>query len=290
MKVILAEHYGLCFGVEDALEQARKLAQQAPLTILGELVHNPLVREELSRIGAVQGQIDDLQSASTRQVMVTAHGASDAAQAAWRGAGFGVADGTCPLVKHAHARLRSLVELGYHPVVIGQKGHAEVMGLIGDFPDATVIAQESDFGNLPVRTRYGVISQTTQPIEKARALVENLRAARHESEVRFCDTVCKPTKDRQRALRELLERVDVLIVVGGRNSNNTRQLVEASLAAGIVAHHIERPAELDVRWFRANETVGLTAGTSTLRETVGAVHARLLAIAADFVCKGGSEI
>src|SRR5258706_6622388 len=190
-KVILADHYGLCFGVRDALAQAERLAAAAPLTILGELVHNPIVRERLARQGVREEALGEVGRASTPQVMITAHGASDAARAAWQQAGIGVADSTCPLVRRAHEELRRLVRAGYFPVVIGRRGHVEVNGLTGDFPGAVVLESEVDFPALPPAERYGVISQTTQPIEKVERLVEALRAARPESEVRFCDTVCQ---------------------------------------------------------------------------------------------------
>ena len=279
MNIQLAEHYGLCFGVRDAIAQAERLAAQGPLTILGELVHNPVVRERLAQRGVREGALAG-ESAPTPQVMITAHGASDRKRAEWRGAGFGVADGTCPLVRHAHGQLGLLVSLGYAPVVIGKRGHVEVEGLTGDFPEACVVENEADISRLPQRERYGVISQTTQPVERVRALVEAIRAARPESEVRFSDTVCQPTKNRQNALRKLIAECDTMVVVGGRNSNNTVQLVTAARVAGLAVFHIERTEELDPAWFGAAQNVGLTAGTSTLKETVAAVHERLQQIAA----------
>jgi 4-hydroxy-3-methylbut-2-enyl diphosphate reductase len=279
MKIQLAEHYGLCFGVRDAIAQAERLAEKGPLTILGELVHNPVIRERLAQRGVHESALDQ-KSAPTPQVMITAHGASDRKRAEWRGAGFGVADGTCPLVRHAHTQLGLLVGLGYFPVVIGKHGHVEVHGLTGDFPEACVVENEDDISRLPHRERYGVISQTTQPMEKVCALVEAIRRTRPQSEVRFTDTVCQPTKNRQNALRKLITECDTMVVVGGRNSNNTVQLVTAASAAGLTVFHIERAEELDPAWFRDAENVGLTAGTSTLKETVAAVHERLKQIAA----------
>ena len=279
MKIQLAEHYGLCFGVRDAIAQAERLAENGPLTILGELVHNPVVRERLALRGVREGALDRA-SATTPQVMITAHGASDRKREEWRTTGFDVADGTCPLVRHAHKQLSLLVSLGCFPIVIGKRGHVEVQGLIGDFPEACVVENEDDISRLPHRTNYGVIAQTTQPVEKVRALVEAIRRARPQGEVRFTDTVCQPTKNRQNALRKLIAECDTMIVVGGRNSNNTVQLVTAASAAGITVFHIERAEELDPAWFRDAEIVGLTAGTSTLKETVAAVHERLKQIAA----------
>jgi len=278
MKIVLAEHFGMCFGVRDAIAQAMDLAEQGPLTILGELVHNPIVRERLRAQGVAEGSLD--QSAATSgPVMITAHGTSDAKRAAWREYGFHVVDGTCPLVRHAHEQLKRLVAAGYFPVVIGKVGHVEVRGLTEDFPEARVVDLPSDILKLPRRDRYGVISQTTQPIDRARALVAEIKRLHPASEVHFVDTVCKPTKDRQSALRKLIDVAEVIVVVGGRESNNTRQLVETCRASDKRAFHIERPDELRSEWFDGISVVGLTAGTSTLRETVDAVFRCLEEIA-----------
>jgi 4-hydroxy-3-methylbut-2-en-1-yl diphosphate reductase len=279
MIIKLAEHYGLCFGVRDAIAHAERLAEQGPLTILGELVHNPVVRARLANAGVKEGSLDG--TSSTPQVMITAHGASDAARDAWRSKGYGVADGTCPLVRHAHEQLRVLVQLGYSPVIIGKRGHVEVHGLSGDFPGAVVIETKHDIDQLPVTTRFGIISQTTQPIDRVTALVAAIRTARPAAEVRFVDTVCQPTKNRQFALQKLLADCDTLVIVGGRNSNNTLQLVAAAEIAGRKAFHIERADELEPGWFQSSRVVGITAGTSTLKETVAEVHARLLEFAAE---------
>ena len=278
MKIILADHYGLCFGVRDAIAEAERLAQQGPLTILGELVHNPVVRERLAQRGVHESALDGF-TATTTPVMITAHGTSDARRVALQASGVTVSDGTCPLVKHAHTQLRELVELGYFPVVIGKPGHVEVEGLIGDFPGACVIEHAPDIHSLPQHGCYGVISQTTQPLDKVRALVEAIRREQPGSEVRFVDTVCQPTKNRQNALRKLIAQCDTMVVIGGRNSNNTLQLAAAASAAGLHVFHVERAAELDPEWFRDSETVGLTAGTSTLKETVAAAFSRLEQIA-----------
>ena len=283
MIIKLADHYGLCFGVRDAIAEATRLAQQGPLTILGELVHNPIVRERLARAGVREGSLQE--PAETGQVLITAHGASDIARGAWREAGHGVSDATCPLVRHAHQQLQMLVAVGFAPVVIGKHGHVEVNGLIGDFPQAFVVQTEADIERLPEEAKLGVVSQTTQPIDTVLELVAAIRIARPRCEVRFVDTVCQPTKNRQLALRKLIAECDTLVVVGGHNSNNTLQLVAAGLAAGLVVYHIERPDELRDDWFTDLNVVGLTAGTSTLKETVAEVHAALVRIGEQ--CVGG---
>ena len=278
MKIILAEHFGLCFGVRDAIDQAEHLAGQAGLTILGELVHNPVVREQLRQRGIVEGSLDDTR-ANSRRVMITAHGTSNRQRRKWQAAGYDVADATCPLVRYAHDQLKRLVARGCFPVVIGKPGHVEVRGLTEDFPEAFVCDGIEAIPNLPRHSRYGVISQTTQPIDHVHRLIEAIRKRYPEAEVLFVDTVCKPTKDRQTALQNLIGQTDVIVVVGGYASNNTRQLVQSCRGAGRIAFHIERPEELQPEWFIGVNTVGLTAGTSTLPETVTAVHHRLLQIA-----------
>lgn len=276
MNIRLAEHYGLCFGVRDALAQAESLAAEAPLTVLGELVHNPVVQQRLAALGARKAPLESDPASVGTRVLFTAHGVADADRARWPGA----ADATCPLVRHAHEKLRGLVAAGFHPVVIGVAGHVEVRGLTGDFPGATVIGGEGDLTSLPHGRPLGVIAQTTQPSVRVAALVAAIRAARPEVEVSFADTVCAPTKNRQRALQALIESCELVVVVGGRTSNNTRELADTVRGAGRRAIHIESAAELDPRDFAGLWEVGVTAGTSTLPETVDAVCARLRELAA----------
>jgi len=270
MKVILAQHYGVCFGVRDAIKQAEDLARGDELTILGELVHNPIAKERLGALGAVEGSLD-APSAPTKKVMITAHGASNRAVAQWQERGHEVIDGTCPLVHQAHQTLFDLARAGFHPTVIGKRGHVEVRGLIGDLPEASVIESAADIASLPAKPSFGVVSQTTQPIDHVNALVAALKENRPDAVVEFRDTVCQPTKNRQTALRTLLDQVEAVVVVGGRNSNNTLQLLKACQAAGKRSFHIERTAELQAGWFDGVDSVGVTAGTSTLKETVASV-------------------
>ena len=278
MNIHIAEHYGMCFGVRDAIAKAENLAAEGPLTILGELVHNPVVRERLATRGVLEAPLNEVGIAPTAQVMITAHGASDHARESWRAAGFGVADGTCPLVRHAHHQLAVLVHEGHAPVVIGRPGHVEVQGLIEDFPGAVVIETEADFSKLRDASSYGVISQTTQPIDHVEALVDAMRLHLPGKKVIFRDTVCQPTKNRQAALKRLIDVCDTVVVIGGSNSNNTLALVRAVRAAGRNAVHVTRPEELSERMFVDARNVGVTAGTSTLRETVTAVVAKLEAL------------
>lgn len=277
MNIHLASHHGLCFGVRDALRATHAAAMREPVTILGQLVHNPIVDAHLRTLGVKNGSLD--QAADTPGVIITAHGASDKQRQTWQQAGHQVTDTTCPLVRKAHHALRLLVDEGYHPVVIGQREHVEVRGLVGDFPHASVLLSEGEAADLPAHGRLGVISQTTQPLERVLQVVQSIKEKHPQSEVRFIDTVCHPTKQRQTALEELCRQCELVIIIGGRNSNNTRQLTEKASRLGVTAYQVECPDDLRAEWFTDIREVGVTAGTSTLDETVAAVMQRLREIA-----------
>lgn len=275
MNVQIASHYGMCFGVRDALRTSHTIARQAPATILGQLVHNPLVMQHLGAIGLKQGSLDDPAAVETRDVIITAHGASRNHHEAWRNAGHRVHDTTCPLVHKAHHALDLLSDEGYHPVIIGQRTHSEVAGMLGDHPDASVIAALDHIEQIPMAARLGVIAQTTHPLDHALQLVGAIKDSRPDAEVRFIDTVCHPTKQRQDALVALCRDNAVIVIVGGRNSNNTHQLVQKARQLGATAYQVESVADLRHEWFEGVERVGVTAGTSTLDETVQAVVVHL---------------
>ncbi|HVU09381.1 MAG TPA: 4-hydroxy-3-methylbut-2-enyl diphosphate reductase [Verrucomicrobiae bacterium] len=273
MKILRAQHLGMCFGVKDAIALALKTAQREPLTILGELVHNETVLAELRANGIRFEQKPD--AAKTTMVMVTAHGASERALNAARNRGLHLLEATCPLVRVAHRSLQKLVADGFHPVVIGQRDHVEVHGLTEDFEDCDVVICEDDVVRLRERPRFGVISQTTQPIEKVRRLVQLLRARFANSEVRFIDTVCQPTKQRQNAAVELAQQCSVVVVIGGAHSNNTHELVKTCSQFCPRVHHVQTADDLCADWFGENDIVGITAGTSTPDSVILAVEEKL---------------
>jgi 4-hydroxy-3-methylbut-2-enyl diphosphate reductase len=280
MKINLARHYGMCFGVRDALRSTHDLAAERKLTVLGQLVHNPVVQEHLGRLGVEDGDLADVASAATQDVVITAHGAADRDRRRWADAGFRVNDTTCPLVKKAHTALAQLVARGFYPVVIGKRDHVEVRGLTGDFPEAAVVESFRDIVGLPRGKKLGVVSQTTQPIDHVERMLRQIEKCHPAVEVEFRDTVCQPTKDRQRALEDLCAENEVIIVVGGANSNNTAQLARTVEKLGARAYRVARAEEIDPHWLRGVENVGVTAGTSTLDESVQQVFGRLKEIAA----------
>jgi 4-hydroxy-3-methylbut-2-enyl diphosphate reductase len=270
MKIIRAEHLGMCFGVRDAIDLALATAQREPLTILGDLVHNETVLAELRERGiAFQ---NDPRAVATPAVMITAHGASDRRRQSARDQGLRVLEATCPLVHVAHRALAKLVEEGFHPVIIGKRDHVEVRGLTEDLASYDVVLSDEDIAKIDEHPRFGVMAQTTQPIEKARHLVQCLRERFPDSEVRFIDTVCQPTKQRQSAAVELAQQCDVVIVIGGAHSNNTHELVRTCSRYCARVHHVQTADDLRAEWFLAGDVVGLTAGTSTPDQLINVVE------------------
>lgn len=263
----------MCFGVRDAIELAHDRAASGPVTVLGDLVHNETVLADLRGRGVLIRQ--DAADIPTRDVMITAHGASDRRKANLRLAGLNVIEATCPLVHRAHQALRRLVDAGFHPLVIGQAGHVEVKGLTEDHPGCDVVLTDDEIDRLPERPRYGVVSQTTQPVARVRELVQRLSRRFPASEVRWIDTVCQPTKDRQTAAEDLAGRCDVVLVVGGAHSNNTRRLVDTCRARCSRVHWLQTVADLDPSWVGDSDTVGITAGTSTPDTVIDAIEAAL---------------
>jgi len=273
MRVLRAARLGMCFGVRDAIELALEHADAGPLTILGDLVHNPTVLGALEAKGIAVAQ--DVADVRTPTVMVTAHGTSERALARTRAMGVSVIEATCPLVRVAHRGVMALARDGYHIVIVGQRDHVEVRGLTGDLDRFDVVLEDEDLLGLEEHPRIGVAAQTTQSIEKVRHLVDLIRQRFPNSDVRFVDTVCKPTKDRQSAAVEMARQSDVVIVVGGRSSNNTRELVKTCARYCARVHHVETDADVRHEWLEAAEIVGLTAGTSTPDEVIDRVEARI---------------
>ena len=277
MKILRATHLGMCFGVRDAIALALDQAQREPLTILGDLVHNETVLASLRGRGIRFAAGPDIATTSG-PVMITAHGASEATLRRVRAHGHEVLEATCPLVHFAHRAVALLVRDGFHPVIIGQRNHVEVRGITEDLAEFDVVLTDDDIDALPERPRFGVAAQTTQPIERVRQLVERLRQHFPNSEMRFVDTVCQPTKQRQSAAVALAQQCDTVVVIGGAHSNNTRELVATCRRHCPRVFHVQTAADLHPEWFAESETVGVTAGTSTPDSIIHEVEIRLAAM------------
>jgi len=278
MKIVRAAHMGMCFGVRDAIALALEKSRLQPITILGDLVHNETVLKNLREQGVkIEHQVPNV---TTTTVLITAHGTSEKGLKRVRDAGLEVVEATCPLVRHAHRALTDLVAQGYHPVVIGRRDHVEVRGLTEDLAEVDIILEEQDLERVQPRPKFGVIAQTTQPIDRVRRLVGALRARFPEAAVRFADTVCQPTKQRQEAAVEVAQASDVVVVVGGLNSNNTQELVSTCAKHCERVYQVQGADDLRGTWFQLEDTVGIKAGTSTPDTVIDAVEGWLKEFAA----------
>jgi 4-hydroxy-3-methylbut-2-enyl diphosphate reductase len=263
----------MCFGVRDAIALAHAHADAGPLTVLGDLVHNPTVLSALESKGVAVAH--DVAQVRTPIVMVTAHGTSERTLARTRTLGLTVVEATCPLVRVAHRAVAALARDGYHVVIVGQRDHVEVRGLTGDLDRFDVVLEDDDVLALEPHARIGVAAQTTQTLGKVRRIVDLIRRRFPRSDVRFLDTICKPTKDRQSAAVEMARQADVVIVVGGRSSNNTRELVKTCGRHCARVHHVETETDLRPEWIEGAAIVGVTAGTSTPDAVIARVEARI---------------
>ena len=262
MEIIVAENAGFCFGVKRALELVARATDEhsRPVYTLGPLIHNPqeMARLEASGVREVRS-LDEVRAGA---LVLSAHGVDPEVEQAAQARGLPIIDATCPFVKRAHSRIRSLAEQGYAVAILGDRGHREVEGLAARAGGkAEIVTSAEEVERLPFRRRWGLVVQTTQrPAvlrEVAGALAERCR------ELRVFNTICEATIKRQDSARELAERADVMIVVGGRNSANTRRLREICASTGTPTHHVEKAAELDGAWLEEVQTVGVTAGAST---------------------------
>ena len=273
MRIVRADAMGMC-----ALEQALREPNPSEVTIHGELVHNGEVLNLLEQRGFLMTRESERETLpSTPRVLVTAHGISDSERTRLTSAGATLIDTTCPLVAKVHTTATRFAESGRFVVVIGVPGHVEVRGITGDLEHFDVVPTPDHVNSYPA-TRIGVVCQTTFRIADARQILTAIENANPDADVQFADTVCDPTRQRIRAAEDLSATTDVVVVVGGKNSNNSRQLVDLCESHGTPAHLVQGPRDLDPEWFFGCTTVGLTAGTSTLQETVDDVFEALCAL------------
>ncbi|MBI1832758.1 MAG: 4-hydroxy-3-methylbut-2-enyl diphosphate reductase [Planctomycetes bacterium] len=275
MKIIKADVLGMCFGVRDALAIIDEVRDPDAVTIHGELVHNEKVLDDLADRGF--NMIGEKQRRSlpmTQTVLITAHGVSEKERARLKSAGKNLIDTTCPLVTRAHQAAQKLQAEGRHVLVIGKRGHVEAQGIIEDLGTFDILQSPDEARTYP-HVRLGIMCQTTTPVRHADEIIAAIKAKNPHADIRFIDTICHPTKDHQKALDRLMDEVEAMVVIGGHNSNNTRQLVLRCQARGLPAYHVQGPEDLRPEWFDGLDVVGLTAGTSTLDDTIDAVEQAL---------------
>jgi 4-hydroxy-3-methylbut-2-enyl diphosphate reductase len=260
MEIVIAKGAGFCFGVKRALDIAFTMAKrkQRGVYTFGPLIHNPQVIEKLRQEGIES--IQDLLHEGIRALIIRTHGIPlDLMKEASR-KGYEIIDATCPFVKKAQHYAKLLSEDGYQVIILGDREHAEVKGLISYAgKDAIVIDGREELPLL--KSRVGIVVQTTQPVEGLQRLVGRVIAQSKEMKVH--NTICNSTALRLKETEEMAQKVDVMVVVGGKNSANTSQLASLCTSLPVTTYHIETAAELREDWFDGIERVGITAGAST---------------------------
>jgi 4-hydroxy-3-methylbut-2-enyl diphosphate reductase len=284
-EVRIARRTGFCYGVREAIDYARLAAAQGKAThTLGQVVHNEGVIAQLQAQGiSTVDSLDDVDHGAA--VVIRAHGVTPEVMERAQTRGLEVIDGTCTWVIQEQRELQRLVEDGYTIVLLGTPHHPEVVGLLGFAPDAIVVDEEEDWGHIPRRKRMALISQSTQPPWKFEKLAAFLVSRCHELKV--VNTVCPVTIRRQQDTMELADLVDMMVVVGGRNSANTRELTRLCEIAGKPAIQIENARDLtDAAGFNGARLVGVTGGTSTPIEDLEKVAERVYALAGTLQASG----
>ncbi len=274
MNIIRAHHAGACYGVERALAMVSHALEEygAPVYTLGPLIHNPTVVKELELSGIVA--IESLDEIKSGTLVIRSHGVAPDVIDQARARGLNIVDATCPHVSKVHKACSGLSDKGYFVIVVGEAGHPEVEGICGYAGSEFLVVP--DAGGLPQQlpsAHIGIVVQTTQSEETFERVVAALRDRVEDIEIH--NTVCFATQLRQEAACDVAKTVDVMVVVGGRNSGNTRRLYQISSKVCPQTYHIESPEEIDPQWFEGYETVGITAGASTPESQILAVIERL---------------
>ena len=281
MQIIRAHDLGFCFGVRRAVNLMERAAKESPINSLGSIVHNPQVVERLAEMGVTSVKTFD--EATHGTIAITAHGVGPKIYEEAAARGLSVVDTTCSIVHRAQAAAKKLADEGFAVIIYGDPDHKEVRGILawaGEYAIATTDWDEV-VPILKLRRRIGLLAQTTKHTEHFQEFTKRvIDFCFHRAiEVRVVNTLCHVTTKQQEAVIELAPTVDLMIVVGGKNSANTRQLKEIAEGLGTPAYHIERPDELQAEWFAGRERVGVTAGASTPDWIIDAVVERAEQIA-----------
>ena len=264
MEIVLADAAGFCFGVKRALELTTKtigeVSPDTPIHTLGPLIHNPQVVAKLQEQGVkVMEQPGD---AGSGVVIVRSHGVAPKVMEELKALDYDVVDATCPFVQRAMRWAKQLKEEGYQVIIVGDRYHPEVQAILGYTDDtAHVVSTPQEIQKLPIAGRVGIIAQTTQSVSNFKECVNELVGK--VEDLKAFDTICTATEQRQTSAWELAAQVDVMVVIGGRNSANTKRLAELCQEQGTATYHIETPEELQSQWFTGVQRAGVTAGAST---------------------------
>lgn len=276
MEILLAKDMGFCWGVRRAIDIMEKAAdEKGEIISLGPIVHNPQVVREMEERGVRTA--GDLSDGHSLPVAITAHGAGPEVLEGARSRGNEVIDTTCPIVTRSQRWAKKMAEAGFTVVIFGDPNHREVRGVLAWAGAGAIAIRDGDPLPPDLPSRLAVISQTTQSPERFAEFLSRLmqQHVAKISELRVINTLCDVTSSQQAAARELAQEVDLVLVVGGRSSANTRHLLDVCKEEGSAAYHVEGPDDLKAEWLKGCERVGVTAGASTPDSAVEAVVRRV---------------
>jgi 4-hydroxy-3-methylbut-2-enyl diphosphate reductase len=271
-KVLLASPRGYCAGVERAVETVEKALELygPPVYVRKQIVHNLHVVRDLEARGAVFVD-EETQVPEGETVVFSAHGVAPAVHMNAAERRLNTIDATCPLVTKVHVQARRYAADGYTVVLIGHEGHEEVVGTMGEAPEAIVLVEsvaDVDALDFPPDQKLAYVTQTTLSVDETSEVIAALRRRFPSIYAPKKEDICYATSNRQWAVKEMLGEVDLLLVIGSRNSSNSNRLVETAHAGGIAAHLIDDETEIDEAWLDGVETVGVTSGASAPEKLV----------------------
>jgi len=260
MQIRVAKKAGFCFGVKRAVDIAFNLADKIKggVYTFGPIIHNPQVVNKLIEQGVIP--TEDIHSPKIKTLIIRTHGISPMIYAEISKMGYNLIDATCPFVKKAQKYAQTLSKKGYQVLIVGDRDHPEVQALIG-FAGDNVIVAESSQPIAKVKSKVGIIVQTTQPFESLEKVVQHVIG--FTKELKVYNTICNSTSLRLEETKELAKAVDIMVIVGGKNSANTTQLANISRALCAKVYHIETADEIEEKWFDRDDKIGITGGAST---------------------------
>lgn len=263
MKINLAKSAGFCFGVKRALQIASLIAKTGKnIEMLGNIVHNETVVKEIKKAGIKK--IRRLSCGKNKILLIRAHGASLATLKKAHSLGYKIIDATCPMVKEIHKIAKDMEDKGYSIIIIGDKKHDEVLGIIGQLKRPAIVIDSQK--KLPLEKikkikKVCIVVQSTQNLDKTLKIIKTLRP--YFKEMKFFNTICRPTRMKQEEIKTLPKLNDVIVIIGSKTSANTQRLYEISKSINKRSYWVQSKEEIKPEWFRGVKTVGVTAGAST---------------------------
>jgi 4-hydroxy-3-methylbut-2-en-1-yl diphosphate reductase len=274
LEIIKAKRAGFCFGVKRAIDIAFNTArkEKSGIFTLGPIIHNPQVIGKLKEEGIVPIDIDDIGKKDVKVLIIRTHGIPVQVYDSISSRDFKVIDATCPFVKKAQRYAKHLAKKGFQVVILGNRDHPEVMGLVS-FAGEDVLVVDEETALHGCKSKVGIVVQTTQPIEALKKVLS--RVVEQAREVKVYNTICNSTALRLKETGDMARRANVMVVVGGKNSANTTQLANLCRSLKVKTFHIETAGEIEDGWFTGSKKVGITAGASTPDWLISEVEKRI---------------